>query len=139
MQIVGKQGVKVLRIVQKQIAEPLAPLLPDGDGGRENQAGRTDPADQLQTQDGFAAARRRDDVDVAVTQVFMSIVQYTQLVIAEGPTKTHLIKATHLGLQRRFFQCITKDAVLQQNPPASAFAEAGGSQLSQRYSTLSIR
>ena len=73
MQIVGKEGIKVSRIVQKQILEPGAPLLPDSRGGRKNDAGGVQPTDQLQTQHGLAATGGGHDMNLAVRKIFMAI------------------------------------------------------------------
>ena len=105
MQVLGEQGVEALRVVQEQIPEPLAPLAADGGGGGEDEAGRVKPPDQLQTEDGLAAAGGGDDVEPSVVQIFLRVLQHAALAVAEGPAKTHPVVAAHVCLPFRFFQC----------------------------------
>ena len=79
--IVGEPILRRVSFRKEPFHNPLQPLLPDGDAGGQDQAGRAQPADHLNAQGGLARARGRHDMHLAVSQVLFCAGQHPGLII----------------------------------------------------------
>ena len=98
MEIKRKKSVKLAGGVQKKIAKALTPLLTYSSRRRQNKTRLPQPANQFQSQNGFAATRRRHDIDFSIFEIFRCMIQHALLIITKCAPKTHPIKAIHINL-----------------------------------------
>ena len=75
---------KSFPVRKKQFGKALTPLIPYRDSRREDQRRLPDTPDQLQPQNGLAAARRGDDMKMSVCNIPLGFVQDLLLVAAKA-------------------------------------------------------